>query len=101
MDPNENIYSIINVSKLPSSVVKRLVLEYTYFLKQGKEFKVVFFLDELFDNAILENYKEYFTRLSYDEDSKLKIKSFSKNFFQNTISNYYYLIFIATQIKLC
>ena len=61
-----------------------MILEYSLYLKQGKQFNIVFFLDEHFDEQILQNFKDIFTRLSYDEEADSKVTESARRFFQDS-----------------
>jgi hypothetical protein len=66
-----------------------MILEYSLHLKKGKQFNIVFFLDQHFDDEILENFKNVFTRLSYDEELDAKVTNSAKRFFEDSAGNHY------------
>jgi hypothetical protein len=67
-----------------------MILEYTLHLKKGKQFNIVFFLDQHFDNEILQNFKNIFTRLSYDEEVDVKVTNSAKRFFKDSTGKFYF-----------
>ena len=82
MDPNQGIYSILNVSRISKFLAKKLILEYSKHLQKGKTFSTVFFFDQNFDIDLLNNFKSYFTKLSYDQENMEFVDKISKNYFK-------------------
>ena len=68
-DPNKGVYSVLNISRIPSSLAKKMILEYSARIDEGRRFNVVFFLDEEFDDELLESFNAVFARLTYNPDT--------------------------------
>ena len=82
MDPNQGIYSILNVSRISKFLAKKLILEYSKYFQQSKTFNTLFFIDENFDIDLLNNFKSYFTKLSYDQENMEFVDKISKDYFK-------------------
>lgn len=80
LDPNEGIYCVVNVSRLPSSLAKRMLLRYLEHFKKGRTANVLFFLDEHFDNELLKSFEAFFTRRSYDQEHDHKVATAAKEY---------------------
>ena len=84
MDPNQSIYTILNISKLLPSLIKKIILEYSHYFEKGSKFHTLVLLDQHFDKELLLSFKKQFSELSYCNDSIDKVMYKVKKYFQDS-----------------
>ena len=82
-DPENRIFSILNISKLPLSISKKLIRVYREFFS-SKNFRVILFIDpQNIEKSLLEDNQDLFLELSFSNDAVEKTARDAKKFFKN------------------